>query len=139
MTPPLLLVLFCCKIRTRCIQSKCHFIILHPRLRSQKVTRYTSIKGINWTIWDTQLLQLFYTSYIITMIRSESSFNNNNGVKYNGSHERIALLTKVTGMGIAAQWGEEEIVVDLPALQLDAGIQFAERLIQEIPAKTKPG
>ena len=35
--------------------------------------------------------------------------------------------------------GREEIVVYLPALQLDAGIQFAERLIQEIPAKTKPG
>ena len=48
-------------------------------------------------------------------------------------------MTEVTGMGIAAQWGEEEIVVYLPALQLDAGIQFAERLIQEIPAKTKPG
>ena len=48
-------------------------------------------------------------------------------------------MTEVTGMGIAARWGEEEIVVYLPALQLDAGIQFAERLIQEIPAKTKPG
>ena len=49
------------------------------------------------------------------------------------------ILTEVTGMGIAARWGGEEIVVYLPALQLDAGIQFAERLIQEIPAKTKPG
>ena len=48
-------------------------------------------------------------------------------------------MTEVTGMGIAAQWGEEEIVVYLPALQLDAGIQFAERFIQEIPAKTNLG
>ena len=30
------------------------------------------LKGIDWTTRNTQLLQLFYTSYIITMIREAS-------------------------------------------------------------------
>lgn len=40
--------------------------------------------------------------------------------------------------GIAARWGGEEFAIYLPEMKTDRILEFAEKLLQEIPLRTEP-